>query len=137
LIGYLDQTNDHRFEPWVGQDPSYSEDPMSVLGPPMSPLGLFPGMWQRHHAVDVVSQDTLKKLEAKVAPPRPPGKTVARKGKTLPAAGPWGNRRNVEETYRELFDAPPEATREEDGPPSAAGGLRKLLNPEDDDSDDD
>lgn len=103
LIGYLEQTNDHRFEPWVGDDPSYSEDPLSVLGPPLSPLALFPWMWQRHHPGDVVSRHTLESLDAEVVRPGPPLEAASRETKSSRVAGPWGTRRKMLETHRELF----------------------------------
>jgi hypothetical protein len=147
LIGYLQQSNDHRFEPWVGDDPSYSEDPLNTLGPPLSPLALFPWMWQRHHAGDVVSRHTVELLEAEVVRPVPKLSGASREGKPPRGAGPWRTRRNLAETYRELIGELPrelggEAAREENDEEtkeqSAPGAKRRNRRAaEDDESDDD
>lgn len=140
LIGYLQQTNDHQLEPWVGDDPSYSEDHLSTLGPPLSPLALFPWMWQRHHAGDVVSRHTIELLEADVVRPIPTLAGGARQGKSTRAAGPWRTRRNLTETYRELIGelpqelggkGSPNVAAEETEEPSSSATKRR--DPEDDD----
>lgn len=142
LIGYLQQTNDHRFEPWVGDDPSYSEDPLSTLGPPLSPLALFPWMWQRHHAGDVVSRHTIELLEEDVVRPVPTLTGGARERKSPQAAGPWRTRRNLTQTYRELIGELPrelggkeshhDADEETEEPSSSS---TKRRDPDDDDDD--
>lgn len=142
LIGYLEQTNDHRFEPWAGDDPSYSEDPLSVMGPPLSPLALFPWMWQRHHAGDVVSRHTIELLEADVVRPVPTLTGGARERKSPQAAGPWRTRRNLTQTYRELIGELPrelggkeshhDADEETEEPSSSS---TKRRDPDDDDDD--
>jgi hypothetical protein len=146
LIGYLEQTTDHRFEPWMGDDPSYSEDPLRVLGPPLSPLALFPWMWQRHHPGDVVSQHTVEVLEAEVIRSVPPLKAASRGVKLSRLAGPWGTRRKIGETYRELFDKQPESAESAQGgreqppgeakQPSTGSGRQRPQAADDDDADD-
>lgn len=146
LIGYLEQTNDHRFEPWIGDDPSFSEDPFSVLGPPLSPLALFPWMWQRHHPGDVVSRHTVELLEAQVIRPVPPLKRAPLGERSTRGTGPWGTRRNLEETYRELIGDPPRETvagkadqdgAEGTGGQTSPGAERRSRKDLDDDSEDD
>jgi hypothetical protein len=147
LIGYLEQTHDHRFEPWVGDDPSYSEDPLSALGPPLSPLALFPWMWQRHHPGDVVSRHTVELLEAAVVRPVPALQRAPGEGKRSRALNPWRTRRNVAETYRELVGDPPResvaGTAGQDeakgpgGETSSKADRRDRRTPPDDDADED
>ncbi len=147
LIGYLQRTNDHQFEPWVGDDPSYSENPLSTLGPPLSPLALFPWMWQRQHAGDVVSRHTVELLEGEVVSSVPTLKGASGEGKSTRAAGPWRTRRNLTETYRELIGELPrelggKAARDEEDEETKAqssSGAKRRGRPasEDDDSDDD
>ena len=133
LIGYLEQTNDHRFEPWAGDDPSYSEDPLNVMGPPLSPLALFPWMWQRHHPGDLVSLHTVELLEAEVVRPGPPPVTTTQGKKSLRLAGPWGTRRKIPETYRALFDTKTEsAERAGQTPPRSGPRQSKSLDDDDD-----
>ena len=105
LITHREETRDDRFEPWGTDDPSFSPDPLSVLGPPLSPLALFPSLWQRHHSGDVVGLHMLKaREEAPLARSKPLPAMAPVTRSTL--ASPWGVKRDLQKTYREMFDNP-------------------------------
>jgi len=111
LITYRVETRDDRFEPWGTDDPSFSPDPLSTLGPPLSPLALFPSLWQRHHPGNAIARHMLKARE----------EAPLVKGVTLPpleqsprsdVPGPWMVKRDLEKTYNDLIgvaDSTPKA----------------------------